>query len=166
MCSSCRGACLHSARKRSSPSGLFRPDPIAHRAHPISEARFTRAYCVYASCCRMCVHSGHTFHSSCVRQWFESKANSARSCPQCRQNPLVSDAEFALADGEREDDAAQRGERERERHDEERWLDTLLYNVPGTGWFGAGYGHLEGMTMTLHEVNAARGTTGRGMYLV
>lgn len=46
------------------------------------------------------VRSGHTYHASCIVEWFESTRNQARSCPHCRQNPLVSDAEFAQVEAE------------------------------------------------------------------
>ena len=34
-------------------------------------------------------------------KWFNSTTYQARTCPHCRQNPLVSDAEYAATDEER-----------------------------------------------------------------
>ena len=54
---------------------------------------------------------GHSYHTDCVRPWFDSTQCKARSCPTCRQNPLISDAEFAQVDLEkREGDGARRAE--------------------------------------------------------
>lgn len=47
---------------------------------------------------RAVTRSGHVYHSSCVTKWFDSTRYQARSCPHCRQNPLVSDAEFEQVD--------------------------------------------------------------------
>ena len=46
--------------------------------------------------------SGHSFHSQCVARWFQSTQFQARSCPHCRQNPLVSDLEYADVEVERQ----------------------------------------------------------------
>ena len=45
--------------------------------------------------------SGHIFHLECVSNWFDSKKYMTRSCPVCRQNPLISDEEFAHTESER-----------------------------------------------------------------
>ena len=47
------------------------------------------------------VRSGHSYHTACVVKWFNCTTYQARSCPHCRQNPLVSDAEYAQTDEER-----------------------------------------------------------------
>jgi hypothetical protein len=51
--------------------------------------------------------SGHSFHTACVEPWFRSKSYQRRTCPVCRQNPLVSDEEFALMEREDEQERLQ-----------------------------------------------------------
>ena len=52
---------------------------------------------------------GHTFHTSCISDWLNHTTFQARTCPNCRQTPLVSDVE--LEEIEREN--ARREEEER-----------------------------------------------------
>ena len=48
---------------------------------------------------------------ACVDRWFQSNKFKARSCPKCRQNPLVSDDEFKDAEAEAMHEAQQANER-------------------------------------------------------
>lgn len=50
---------------------------------------------------------GHMFHSECIRKWLLSTPFRARSCPKCRQTPLVSDLEFEEIENERERERAE-----------------------------------------------------------
>jgi len=93
---------------------------------------------------------GHDFHTSCVEKWFNSTAHQARTCPTCRQNPLVSDAEFALTEEEQTQEARRAAHMRNALRDpfehtveyfERTWADYAAMHRPPAEWNAASMGH-------------------------
>ena len=99
------------------------------------------------------VRSGHSFHTKCVEKWFHSTPYKARTCPHCRQNPLVSDDEFAVSEAEAREEADRQadllGHAARAadpwlggaRVTSDPWLggNGLWWDSWGGGWVGSGH---------------------------
>ena len=65
---------------------------------------------------------GHVFHSTCIEKWLLSTTYQQRTCPNCRQTPLVSDQEFEQIELE---EAEQRAERTAQANGNNNYANTL-----------------------------------------
>ena len=66
-----------------------------------------------------------SFHSACIEKWLLSTTFQARTCPNCRQTPLVSDLEFEEIENEQTE---RRATEQVERRTAEQLMQRFTFN--------------------------------------